>query len=101
MNKLQCFGLIMAISASNPIKSEEYVIQETGLVYEQLWRDFDRVIPDRDNTRHYKSAVRNRNKVRHQTNRQYYDRSYSNGTSYQNNDADERWAEEILNDYIR
>ena len=98
MNKLQYFGLVMAISASNPVSSEEYIIQETGLVYQQMWRDFDRVIPDRDLERSYRSTVRNRNRVRHQTNRQYYDRQYEQSISYQDND---QWAEDLMNDYMR
>ena len=92
--KLLIVGLIL-ISFNSA--AEEYVIQESGLIYKQMWRDFDQVIPDATESTRLKSTYRNRNKKKYKSSRHYYDRSYKT-TTHEDSGV---WAEELMNDYIR
>ena len=90
-------GLLTALLfTSGDPRAEDIVIYESGLIYENLWRDFDRVIkPSKRSDR----STYNRNKNWLRETKRYRVREYDN---YDDNldDADQ-YAEDLMNDYFR
>ena len=78
-------------------RAEDIVIYESGLIYENLWRDFDRGI--KPSNRSYRSTD-NRNTTRLWGTKRYRVREYDNYDNDNLDDADQ-YAEDLINDYFR
>ncbi|OQK18442.1 hypothetical protein AU255_11675 [Methyloprofundus sedimenti] len=93
-NNWPYFGLVIALLfASGDPKAEDIVIYDSGLIYENYWGDFDRVI--KPYKRSYRSSDDNRKKNRLRENKRYRVREYDNY------DEADQYAEDLMNDYFR
>lgn len=90
-------GLVTALQiTSGDLRAEDIVIYKSGLIYENLWRDFDRVI--KPSKRSYRSTYK-RNKTRLRETKHYRAREYDNYND--ESDEAEQYAEDLMNDYFR